>query len=355
MVNIKLDNLCKRYDNGFDAVKNISFDIKKGHFLVLLGPSGCGKSTLLRMIAGLEEITDGKLRFEDKVVNDLAPKDRKIGMVFQNYALYPHLSVYENIAFPLKVNKTPKQEIIDEVNKIAEMLNLSEKLDLKPKQLSGGQKQRVALGRALIRKPNIFLFDEPLSNLDAQLRVQMRNEIIKIHRENNTTSIYVTHDQTEAMTMADEIVLLKDGEIQQIGTPNELYNFPHNIFVAEFIGTPGINIFTKEEFLKLINQEQTIDTKIEICKYVAIRPENLLIKVNGLNLKSDLIVENIENMGYEFLIYIRSQTNQIIVRLSAVEFQNDEMLFDKIKIGTNVELIPKSNNILFYDKDKLLI
>lgn len=352
MVNIKLDKLSKKYDNGFVAVKEISFDIKKGDFLVLLGPSGCGKSTLLRMIAGLEDITNGKLLFENKIINDLAPKDRKIGMVFQNYALYPHLSVYENIAFPLKVNKTPKNEITEEVNKIAEMLNLSEKLNLKPKQLSGGQKQRVALGRALIRKPDIFLFDEPLSNLDAQLRVQMRNEIIKIHRENNTTSIYVTHDQTEAMTMADKIVLIKDGEIQQIGTPNELYNKPINIFVAEFIGTPSINIFTKEDFLNVNNSKIMNDSNINICKYVAIRPENLQIILSE---KKDYVVENIENMGYEVLIYVRSPNNQIIVRLSTVEFQNNQEVFEKIKIGTNVELVPKNDNILFYDKDKNLM
>lgn len=352
MVNIKLKNISKRYDNGFDAVKNISFDIKKGNFLVLLGPSGCGKSTLLRMVAGLEEITDGQLLFDDKIVNELAPKDRKIGMVFQNYALYPHLTVFDNIAFPLKVIKTPKQEINSEVKKVAEMLNLVEKLDLKPKQLSGGQKQRVALGRALIRKPDIFLFDEPLSNLDAQLRVQMRNEIIKIHRENNTTSIYVTHDQTEAMTMADEIVLLKDGEIQQIGTPDEIYNYPNNIFVAEFIGTPGINILQKDEFIKFIKQEYIIDNKLENCKYVAIRPENILIKIVD---DSELIIENIENMGYEFLIYIKGESNQIIVRLSTLEFKKVDNLYDKIKIGINVELIPKSSNILFYDENKILI
>ncbi|MDX1421421.1 MAG: sn-glycerol-3-phosphate ABC transporter ATP-binding protein UgpC, partial [Rubricoccaceae bacterium] len=238
--------LRKVYDNGFEAVQGASFEIADGEFVVLVGPSGCGKSTLLRMIAGLEEITSGTLRIGDRVVNDLAPKERDIAMVFQSYALYPHMTVYDNLAFGLKVRKFPKAEIEPRVREAAAILGLEAVLDRKPKQLSGGQRQRVAVGRAIVRKPAVFLFDEPLSNLDAKLRVQMRTEIAKLHTRLGATMVYVTHDQVEAMTMGDRIVVLKDGVIQQIDTPLRLYDHPANQFVGGFIGSPAMNFIAGE-------------------------------------------------------------------------------------------------------------
>jgi multiple sugar transport system ATP-binding protein len=246
MARVTLDNVRKVYDNGFEAVKGASLAIEDGEFVVFVGPSGCGKSTLLRMIAGLEEITSGTLRIGDRVVNDLAPKDRDVAMVFQNYALYPHMSVYENMAFGLKVRKAPKPEIERRVKGAAAILGLETVLDRKPKQLSGGQRQRVAVGRAIVREPAVFLFDEPLSNLDAKLRVQMRTELSKLHHQLDVTMIYVTHDQVEAMTMGDRIVVLKDGVIQQVDTPLNLYDHPANQFVAGFIGSPAMNFVAGE-------------------------------------------------------------------------------------------------------------
>ena len=230
-------------DEGVVAVQEFSLDIADREFIVLVGPSGCGKSTTLRMIAGLEEITDGELYIGDRLVNDVAPKDRDIAMVFQNYALYPHMTVYENMAFSLKLKKVPKQEIDKKVREAAEILGITEYLDRKPKALSGGQRQRVAIGRAIVRNPQVLLMDEPLSNLDAKLRNQMRAEIIKLRDKIDTTFIYVTHDQTEAMTLGDRIVIMRDGFIQQIGTPQEVFNHPKNLFVAGFIGTPQMNFF----------------------------------------------------------------------------------------------------------------
>src|SRR5690625_3283427 len=244
MAKIQFNNMYKRYDNADDySVKDFDIDVEDGEFLVLVGPSGCGKSTTLRMIAGLEEITEGELKIDGKVVNNVAPKDRDIAMVFQNYALYPHMSVYDNMAFGLKLRKTPKKEIRAQVHEAAEILGLTKYLDRKPKALSGGQRQRVALGRAIVRDAGVFLMDEPLSNLDAQLRVQMRAEITKLHKRLETTTIYVTHDQTEALTMATRIVVLNEGNIMQVGTPKEVYDLPENVFVAEFIGSPAMNIF----------------------------------------------------------------------------------------------------------------
>ena len=235
MAEVILKNICKSYDNGFNAVKNVNIDIEDKEFVVLVGPSGCGKSTTLRMIAGLEDISDGELYIGDKLVNDIDPKDRDIAMVFQNYALYPHLSVYDNMAFALKLRKMPKDEIDKKVKEAAKILDLGHLLDRKPKALSGGQRQRVALGRAIVRNPKVFLMDEPLSNLDAKLRTAMRTEITKLHKSLGTTFIYVTHDQVEAMTMADRIVVMKDGIVQQIDTPQDIYDSPNNIFVAGFI------------------------------------------------------------------------------------------------------------------------
>ena len=230
-------------EEGVVAVQEFNLEIADKEFIVLVGPSGCGKSTTLRMIAGLEEITDGELWIDDKMVNDVAPKDRDIAMVFQNYALYPHMTVYENMAFALKLRHTPKDEIDRAVKAAAEILDITQYLGRKPKALSGGQRQRVAIGRAIVRDPKVMLMDEPLSNLDAKLRNQMRAEIIKLRQKINTTFIYVTHDQTEAMTLGDRIVIMKDGFIQQIGTPQQVFNHPHNLFVAEFIGSPKMNIF----------------------------------------------------------------------------------------------------------------
>ena len=241
MADIQLKNINKRYPNGFHAVKDFNLDIKDQEFIIFVGPSGCGKSTTLRMIAGLEEISDGELLIDGKLMNDVEPKDRDIAMVFQNYALYPHMSVYDNMAFGLKLRKVPKEQIDKLVNEAAKILGIEPLLDRKPKALSGGQRQRVAMGRAIVRNPKVFLMDEPLSNLDAKLRVQMRIEIAKLHQRLGTTIIYVTHDQTEAMTLGTRIVVMKDGIIQQVDTPQNLYEKPANLFVAGFMGSPQMN------------------------------------------------------------------------------------------------------------------
>jgi multiple sugar transport system ATP-binding protein len=243
MAELKLKGIEKRYPNGFVAVKDFNLDIEDKEFIIFVGPSGCGKSTTLRMIAGLEEISAGELYIGNKLCNDVAPKDRDIAMVFQNYALYPHMSVYENMAFGLKLRKTPKEEIDRRVREAAKILDIDQCLDRRPKALSGGQRQRVAMGRAIVREPKVFLMDEPLSNLDAKLRVQMRTEIAKLHHRLQTTFVYVTHDQVEALTLGTRIVVLKDGVIQQVDTPTKLYAEPDNIFVAGFIGSPQMNMF----------------------------------------------------------------------------------------------------------------
>ena len=241
MASLSLKNICKVYPNGFEAVKNFNLEIADKEFIIFVGPSGCGKSTTLRMIAGLEDISSGELKIGDRVVNDVEPKDRDIAMVFQNYALYPHMTVYDNMAFGLKLRKVPKDEIDKMVKEAAKILDLTQLLDRKPKALSGGQRQRVAMGRAIVRNPKVFLMDEPLSNLDAKLRVQMRIEIAKLHQRLGTTIIYVTHDQTEAMTLGTRIVVMKDGVIQQVDTPQNLYEKPQNLFVAGFMGSPQMN------------------------------------------------------------------------------------------------------------------
>ncbi len=249
MASVSLREIYKKYAGGVIAVSDFNIEIKDKEFIILVGPSGCGKSTTLRMIAGLEEISEGELYIGDRLVNDIAPKDRDIAMVFQNYALYPHMTVFENMAFGLKLRKVPKDEIARKVEEAARILDIAHLLDRKPKALSGGQRQRVALGRAIVREPQVFLLDEPLSNLDAKLRAQMRTEISKLHKKLGTTFIYVTHDQTEAMTMGDRIVVMKDGYIQQIDTPTNLYNNPVNQFVAGFIGSPQMN-FIDSKLLK---------------------------------------------------------------------------------------------------------
>ncbi len=243
MSSVQLERVNKVYDNGYHAIHDLSIDIADGEFLVLVGPSGCGKSTALRMVAGLESISGGDMRIGDRVVNDVEPKDRDLAMVFQSYALYPHMSVYDNIGFALKLAKVPKAEIDTRVRKAAEILELTANLDRKPGQLSGGQRQRVAMGRAIVRQPAAFLMDEPLSNLDAKLRVQMRAEIAALQRDLGVTTIYVTHDQVEAMTMGDRVAVLKDGYLQQVDTPQNLYDKPTNVFVAAFIGSPSMNLY----------------------------------------------------------------------------------------------------------------
>ena len=272
MAGISFKNIKKQYPNGFVAIEGLNLEIKDKEFVVLVGPSGCGKSTTLRMIAGLEEVSDGDLMIGDKVVNNVPPKDRDIAMVFQNYALYPHMSVYDNMAFALKLRKTPKKVIKEKVVEAAKILDIEHLLNKKPKVMSGGQRQRVALGRAIVRHPKVFLLDEPLSNLDAKLRTQMRSEISKLHKKLETTFVYVTHDQTEAMTMGDRIVVMKDGVIQQVDTPFNLYNYPVNIFVAGFIGSPQMNFLKGtvgkrdgEIFIQLKNDCIFIPEPINTC------------------------------------------------------------------------------------------
>ena len=277
MANLSLKHIYKVYPNGTKAVNDFNMDIKDKEFIVFVGPSGCGKSTTLRMIAGLEDITYGELTIGDEVVNSLEPKDRDIAMVFQNYALYPHMSIYENIAFGLRTRKVPKDIIDQKVKEVAHTLGIEDYLDKKPKEMSGGQRQRVALGRAIVREPKVMLLDEPLSNLDAKLRTQMRSEIVKLHKKLNTTFIYVTHDQVEAMTMGTRIVVMKDGYVKQIDSPKNLYRYPANKFVASFIGSPQMNFYRvvlhkvddkiKIEFLDVKN---TIEIPFE--KLVKIEP-----------------------------------------------------------------------------------
>ncbi len=246
MAEIRFEDVTKRYGDGYEAVKHLSLDVPDGELMILVGPSGCGKSTALRMVAGLEDITEGELKIGEEVVNDRAPKDRDIAMVFQNYALYPHMTVRENMGFALKLAKRPREEIDSKVNEAAKILDLEQHLERKPANLSGGQRQRVAMGRAIVRDPSVFLMDEPLSNLDAKLRVQMRTEISRIQQRLKTTTIYVTHDQTEAMTLGDRIAVMRAGELQQVGPPSELYSNPTNLFVAGFIGSPSMNFLPAE-------------------------------------------------------------------------------------------------------------
>jgi multiple sugar transport system ATP-binding protein len=276
MATVTLDNVNKVYDNGFQAIYDLSLDIAESEFLVLVGPSGCGKSTALRMVAGLESITSGELKIGDRVVNDIEPKDRDIAMVFQNYALYPHMTVFDNIGFALKLARVPKPEIDSRVRKAAAILELEPYLDRKPGQLSGGQRQRVAMGRAIVRQPAAFLMDEPLSNLDAKLRVQMRAEIARLQRDLSVTTIYVTHDQVEAMTMGDRVAVLKDGYLQQVGAPQHLYDEPTNVFVAAFIGSPSMNLYESQVTLNGDNSVQLGSQRVALApesleKYPALR------------------------------------------------------------------------------------
>jgi multiple sugar transport system ATP-binding protein len=349
MANVYLENVNKIYPNGFHAAKDVNVKIEDKEFVVLLGPSGCGKSTTLRMIAGLEEISTGSIRIEDRVINDVEPKDRDIAMVFQNYALYPHMSIYDNMGFGLKLRKMPKAEIDKMVKEAARILDIEHLLDRKPKQLSGGQRQRVAVGRAIVRNPKVFLFDEPLSNLDAKLRVQMRAELKKLHRRLNATIIYVTHDQVEAMTMADKIVIMKDGIVQQIGGPHEVYHKPNNIFVAGFIGTPAmnfINVKCIKENGKFYVHNDTFKLEIpekftsKVENYVdkdvvfGIRPEDIYDK----NFRNDATeanttlskVEVAEPLGAETLLHLTIVGHSLTAKVSPKTVTEDDQDFEVV-------------------------
>jgi multiple sugar transport system ATP-binding protein len=374
MAGLVLEHIYKKYSNEFVAVKDLNLDIKDQEFLVLVGPSGCGKSTALRMIAGLEEISSGNLIIDGKRVNDMAPKDRDIAMVFQSYALYPHMSVYDNMAFGLKLRHTPKEQIKKRVGEAAQMLEIGHLLDRKPKQLSGGQRQRVALGRAIVREPKVFLMDEPLSNLDAKLRVATRTQISKLHQRLLTTIIYVTHDQTEAMTMADRIVVMKDGILQQEpDTPQNLYDFPENMFVAGFIGSPPMNFF--DGILTGDSQNQYLDAgtfKLKIPPQFrqdlapsvdkevvfGLRPEHITNAAfhseedkHEYN-TSKVNVEVVEPMGSEVYVYLATGKHSFIARMDSrtrarpndelmVHFDLDQLhVFDK---ATQKALVNRHN------------
>ena len=336
MAKVTLQNIRKVYDNGFVAVHGATFEVQDGEFVVLVGPSGCGKSTTLRMIAGLESITEGTLSIGDRVVNDVLPKHRDIAMVFQNYALYPHMTVYDNMAFGLKLRKFSKGDIKKRVEQAAEILGIESILDRKPKQLSGGQRQRVAVGRSIVRNPQVFLFDEPLSNLDAKLRVQMRTEISKLHNQLGATMIYVTHDQVEAMTMGDRIVVMHAGHIQQINTPLNLYNHPTNRFVAGFIGSPAMNFISgtlvRDGGLQFRDQKRAfmlpVGTSREtlLAAYegraviLGVRPEDVYVAgsphILGPVAEVELRLDVMEPMGNEIFIYARLDDLMLVARVA---------------------------------------
>ncbi|OHD26667.1 MAG: glycerol-3-phosphate ABC transporter ATP-binding protein [Spirochaetes bacterium GWC1_27_15] len=349
MARVILKDVDKIYPGNVHVVKKNNIEIKDGEFCVLVGPSGCGKSTTLRMIAGLEEITNGELLIDDRVMNNVPPKDRDIGMVFQNYALYPHMSVYENMAFGLKIRKFPKDEIEKRVMEAARILHIESLLDRKPKALSGGQRQRVAMGRTIVRKPKVFLFDEPLSNLDAKLRVTMRAEISRLHHKLGNTMVYVTHDQVEAMTMADKIAVMYNGYVQQFDTPLNLYNFPKNKFVAGFIGSPSMNFITckvkgtpddikveHKDFTITPTKEQQDKIKPYLNKEVVfgVRPEDLLLESTGEN-KIRVIVDVIEPLGAETYLYLSTSDGSSL--MARVDPHISHKVGDTIEFGVAIQ------------------
>ena len=367
MASLSLQHINKTYPNGFQAVKDFNLDIEDKEFIIFVGPSGCGKSTTLRMVAGLEEITSGTLKIGDKVMNDVEPKDRDIAMVFQNYALYPHMTVYDNMAFGLKLRKVPKDEIDKKVREAARILDLDKLLDRKPKALSGGQRQRVAMGRAIVRDPKVFLMDEPLSNLDAKLRVQMRIEISKIHQKLGATIIYVTHDQTEAMTLGTRIVVMKDGVVQQVDTPQNLYQKPGNLFVAGFMGSPQMNFLDaeiKENGGNLIAKIGEYDLIIPAAKakvlkdngYVGktvvmgIRPEDIqdsqMFIEASPNAPMSSVVKVYELLGAEVFLYFDVNGTQVTSR---VDPRTTAKTGDPIKFAFDME---KAH---FFDKETELV
>ncbi len=358
MASVKLVNATKVYDNHVTAITRASLSIEDKEFVVLVGPSGCGKSTLLRMIAGLEDVTSGEILIDGKVVNEVPPRDRDIAMVFQNYALYPHMSVYDNMAFGLKMRKMEKSQIRKRVNEAAEILQIREYLERKPRALSGGQRQRVALGRAIVRKPKVFLFDEPLSNLDAKLRVQTRIEINRLHKTLRTTMIYVTHDQVEAMTMGDKIVVMKGGVIQQVDSPMNLYGNPANKFVAGFIGSPSMNFITgkidagKTPRFKAGSLEvpvppataKKLKTRDRNEIILGVRPEHLALAENAKPKRGSkaqpVTVDVVEPIGNETLIYLRDGDIPLCVRRTEAV---------RVKSGQRIGVIFDPAKILFFD------
>jgi multiple sugar transport system ATP-binding protein len=354
MAHVKLINVSKNYDGKNKAVDNVNLEIQDKEFVVLVGPSGCGKSTTLRMVAGLEEISEGEIYIDGKLVNNIAPKNRDIAMVFQNYALYPHMTVFDNMAFGLKLRKFSKNEIKERVDYAAKILEIEDLLKRKPKQLSGGQRQRVAVGRAIVRKPKVFLFDEPLSNLDAKLRVQMRSEIKRMHQRLEATIIYVTHDQVEAMTMGDRIVVMKKGIIQQVDTPLNLYNNPANKFVAGFIGSPSMNFIEgnilndnglkfvsyKRSLIISLDQSQSSRFLFYIDKKITagIRPEAFSLDLSSIN-KFKVKIDVVEQMGNESFLYFNQEDLQFIARCKPDE---------KIHHGNEVVLYVNNKAVYFF-------
>ena len=364
MASLSLKGVYKRYAGGVTAVSDVNLEIADKEFLILVGPSGCGKSTTLRMIAGLEEISEGEIYIGDTLVNEVVPKDRDIAMVFQNYALYPHMTVFENMAFGLRLRKTPKDEIKRRVEEAARILDIEHLLDRKPKALSGGQRQRVALGRAIVREPKVFLMDEPLSNLDAKLRVQMRSEIGKLHRRLATTFIYVTHDQVEAMTMGTRIVVMKDGFIQQVASPQELYDTPANLFVAGFIGSPQMNFFDAKldkegDKVTLTFGEQKIvlpEGKAKALEgkeeyfgkevVVGVRPESIYDDEAHLSTLAESLVkvhvDNTEMMGAETYLYLIMNGGQLTARVNRRSTAS---------VGDDITVAIDANKIHLFDKE----
>ena len=328
---LELQNITKVYPNGTKAVNETSLNIEKGEFVVFVGPSGCGKSTLLRMIAGLEDITAGEIVLDENTINNIDPSERDVAMVFQNYALYPHMTVYNNMAYGLKNRGISKQEIEDKVNEVAKLLEIDQYLSRKPSMLSGGQRQRVAMGRAIVRNPKIFLFDEPLSNLDAKLRNQMRLEIKKLQRQMGVTSIFVTHDQTEAMTLGDRIVVINNGIVEQVGTPKDIYSKPNTKFVAEFIGSPQMNIFNcnvDNGIAKIVNNSINLDKSINLDDAsIGIRPDDIQISDSGsISCKANLV----EYLGSDMIIYSSLGDQEFSCKLSSkIDVKaGDEFKFD---------------------------
>jgi len=356
MAQVTLTDITKRFGD-FTAVDDVCMVIEDGKFTVLVGPSGCGKTTTLRMVAGLEDITEGEIRIGERVVNNVPPKDRDIAMVFQNYALYPHMDVYNNMAFGLKLRKTPKKEIEQKVNEAAKLLGIEAKLKSKPRELSGGQRQRVAVGRAIVRNPKVFLFDEPLSNLDAKLRVQMRTELEELHKKLQTTTIYVTHDQVEAMTLGDQIAVMKDGVIQQYAPPQTTYDHPTNQFVAGFIGSPGMNflpadakkegasiILSGEGFrIRLLEDRSRVEVPARVI--VGIRPEDLDGPVSDAADTVTLSVSVKEQLGHSLLVYGTVAGSQVVASLDPHR---------QVELDTNIHLTVNLKTVHVFDPETLI-
>lgn len=354
MATLSFRHIKKTYPGGIEVIPDINLEVNDGEFIVIVGPSGCGKSTLMRMVAGLEEITAGEIRIDDRVVNTLEPADRDIAMVFQNYALYPHMTVYQNMAYGLKIRKLTKQDIRDRVDQAAEILELTQLLERRPRQLSGGQRQRVAMGRAIVREPKVFLFDEPLSNLDAKLRVQMRLEIQRLHQRLQTTSLYVTHDQVEAMTLAQRMVVMNKGVAEQIGTPAEVFDRPQTVFVASFIGSPPMNLLP----CRVSAERHVLDDNDNVLQFdpsyvperlinqrifLGMRPEHISLHAPGIT----ILVEMIEILGSEQLIHGMHGDTAVIVRCP-VELTRKY----PIEIGETIQVgVDSADRLHWFDRD----